>query len=66
MAFLPGIVLAKGVFLLPFVLKKQMGYYLLLSEMASTINIVVLTKKAFSEFAVLFLSFCVEISVLFL
>lgn len=53
----------KGVFLLPFVFKKQMGCYLLLSEMASTINIVVLTKKAFSQFAVLF--FSVEIPVLF-
>lgn len=48
LAFLPGMILAKGVFLLPFVFKKEMGCYLLLSEMASTINIIVLTKKAFS------------------
>lgn len=63
MAFLPGIVLAKGVFLLPFVFKKQMGCYLLLSEMASTINIVVLTKKE-KPSLLFFFSLCVEIPVL--
>jgi len=46
-------VLAKGVFLLLFFFKERMAY-LLLGKTASAINIVVLTEKAFSQFAVLF------------
>lgn len=56
-------VLAKGVFLLLF-FKEGMACYLLLSETASAINIVVLTEKAFSQFAVLF-SLSLEMLVLF-
>lgn len=63
MAFLLRIVLAEGVFLLPF-FKKGMDRYLLLSETASTINIVVLTEKAFSQFGALF-SLSLKMLVLF-
>lgn len=57
-------VLAKGVFLLLFFFKKGMAWYLLLSKTASAINIVVLTEKAFSQFAALF-SLALEMLVLF-
>lgn len=66
MAFLLGMVLAKGVFLLPFFFffKEGTACYLLPSETASAINIAALTEKAFSQFAVLF-SLSLEMLVLF-